>query len=550
MIKQRNFVNFLILFLAFSCMALAITWPEWRSELRACYYHPTQEWIYPNSARMGRNYNIILRVYNPCDTSQSLGFSLEETRITDPIISWPLEEKRKVWKLDGQEYSGEHIERVIGPNQTVDFIFTINHDWNWIKPWGVSRFFGITKNLVLSIAELEITSLTLTLAETMLWYVEHVGEINYNYEGIADSQSSDFNILVAVPPTKILGFGGSVLTGIAAGKATSAGLKALATVAGAPAAKAFFIVEAALIFTAEIVYALAADPVTDFTEIALAEPLPIPESCIPEEAQATIAADVSSRLLGTFLAMYKSYVRYEAAEDSGSLEWMVIQLGLAQRYAIEAAEIIGELELLSNELVSPIPVPTDSEIEQIRQDIEVSGLPETEQCVLAALGYTPEEIQEIETSTIQFPEDYFVNLHDLPVTLGVCAEGLATLSSSLPPHPDGATIASIDVDPDTLNKKSKGRWITVYVELPEEHSVGDISCSSLKLMGDIAPQWCDSSVGDYDGDGIDDLMVKFDREAVIDALDIGNNGVSLVGILENGIVIAGADIIRVYDYDD
>lgn len=504
------------------------------------------EWIYPSSATMKSNYNIILRVTNPADVSQTINFSLAKTRLTNPIISWPLNDTR-VWTLDGQPYNEGNREREIGPSQTVDFIFTINHDWNWIEPWGVSRFLGIAKSLVISIPGLEELSLTLTLTETMLTFVEHVGEITYHYEGIANSQLSERNINVLVPVSKKLAFAGSVLTGIGAGKATSAGLVALATVAGAKVGAALLILEAVLIVSAEAEYAIAADPVTDFTQMAVAEPIPIPEHCIPEEGPAEEISEILSRLLGTFSAMYESYVRYDAAEDAGSLEWMVIQLELAQRYAVEAAEIMDEVGLLSVELTSPVPIPTSFEIEQIRQSIEELGLPETEQCVLTALGYTSEEIQEVETSTIQFPEDYFVNLHHLPITLGVSAEGLTTFSSSLPPHPVGATTASIDVDPDTLNKKSKGTWITVYVELPEEYNVGDINCSSLRLMSDIAPQWCDSSVGDYDGDGIADLMVKFDRKEVINALNTGHNVVSLIGTLENGVIIAGTDLIRVID---
>jgi hypothetical protein len=44
-------------------------------------------------------------------------------------------------------------------------------------------------------------------------------------------------------------------------------------------------------------------------------------------------------------------------------------------------------------------------------------------------------------------------------------------------------IASIDIKPDTLNLKSKGNWITAYIELPEGSNVGDIDCSTIRLAG-------------------------------------------------------------------
>lgn len=75
--------------------------------------------------------------------------------------------------------------------------------------------------------------------------------------------------------------------------------------------------------------------------------------------------------------------------------------------------------------------------------------------------------------------------------------------------------ATIDVDPNTLNLKSKGEWVTAYIELPEGYDVADINVSSLMLNDTVlvdpdAP----TLIGDYDEDGVPDLMVKFDRSEV------------------------------------
>ncbi len=64
------------------------------------------EWIYPDSVNMGENYNIILRVHNPADESQTLSFSLKENMSSVDLPDWSLNEER-ICQLDGQPYSGQ-----------------------------------------------------------------------------------------------------------------------------------------------------------------------------------------------------------------------------------------------------------------------------------------------------------------------------------------------------------------------------------------------------------------------------------------------------------
>lgn len=84
--------------------------------------------------------------------------------------------------------------------------------------------------------------------------------------------------------------------------------------------------------------------------------------------------------------------------------------------------------------------------------------------------------------------------------------------------------ASIDVDPDTLNLKSNGQWIAVYIELPEDYNVTNIDVDSIVLNVEgqdfaVDPA-ASTAVGDYDSDGSSDLMVKFDRVAVRNHLGV------------------------------
>jgi hypothetical protein len=77
------------------------------------------------------------------------------------------------------------------------------------------------------------------------------------------------------------------------------------------------------------------------------------------------------------------------------------------------------------------------------------------------------------------------------------------------------TATTIDFDPNTLNLKSKGSFTTVYIELPEGYDVSQIDVSSILLNSTVPALAMPTKIGDYDGDGIPDLMVKFDRASVV-----------------------------------
>lgn len=82
--------------------------------------------------------------------------------------------------------------------------------------------------------------------------------------------------------------------------------------------------------------------------------------------------------------------------------------------------------------------------------------------------------------------------------------------------------ATIDIDPDTLNVVSNGQWITAYIELPSGYDVADISVASIELSCDVTAgvdPADPTEIGDYDSDGIPDLMVKFDRLALVTYID-------------------------------
>ncbi|MEK6852066.1 MAG: kelch repeat-containing protein [Candidatus Thermoplasmatota archaeon] len=118
----------------------------------------------------------------------------------------------------------------------------------------------------------------------------------------------------------------------------------------------------------------------------------------------------------------------------------------------------------------------------------------------------------------------------------------------------GEVEAEIDFDPDTLNPKSNGKWVTVYIELPSSYDPRDIDASAILLNGALAPV-LDPKYGfvsdesgyivDHDGDGTWERMVKFDRAAVVPILPPGTNPVRITGRLADGTAFAGwSDPVR------
>ena len=115
--------------------------------------------------------------------------------------------------------------------------------------------------------------------------------------------------------------------------------------------------------------------------------------------------------------------------------------------------------------------------------------------------------------------------------------------------PEPTTIeGTVDIDPDTLNLQSKGNWITCYIELPEGYDVAHIDIGSILLNGVVPAENKPTEIGDYDDDGLPDLMVKFDRSDVCEILDPGDEvEITVTGELTDETPCQGSDTIRVID---
>lgn len=102
-------------------------------------------------------------------------------------------------------------------------------------------------------------------------------------------------------------------------------------------------------------------------------------------------------------------------------------------------------------------------------------------------------------------------------------------------------VSSADIVQQHYNPKSKGRWIRVFIELLKDLPLERIDIDQLRLiiinnlhiekpLSRIGPV----EIGDWNRNGIPDLMVKFDRKDLAELLLPGENRVTLSGRLLSG----------------
>ena len=104
--------------------------------------------------------------------------------------------------------------------------------------------------------------------------------------------------------------------------------------------------------------------------------------------------------------------------------------------------------------------------------------------------------------------------------------------------------ATVEINPDVFNLKSKGNFITCYIEITEEgYDAYDIDqtvdivveYNGNTLVAFESPREIENNI----------LMVKFDRSAVQDACVPGSTTITIAGQLTDGSSFEGSDTINV-----
>jgi hypothetical protein len=116
-----------------------------------------------------------------------------------------------------------------------------------------------------------------------------------------------------------------------------------------------------------------------------------------------------------------------------------------------------------------------------------------------------------------------------------------------------ALVTEIDIKPETLNLKSKGNWVTVFVEPPEGYVAEDIIGESVVISAvggtitNIEP--VRSNLTDSDDDGVNELKLKYSRGELQSAISqsnlTGQVEVTLTGTLSDTMTFIGSDTIKI-----
>jgi hypothetical protein len=91
--------------------------------------------------------------------------------------------------------------------------------------------------------------------------------------------------------------------------------------------------------------------------------------------------------------------------------------------------------------------------------------------------------------------------------------------------------AEVDVKPDSLNRKSNGKYLTGYLELGYGLDVNYVDDLKLVVSGHNEVSAAKVEVTDFNNNGIADLTIKFDRSQVTEDIDTGEVEVALTGTI-------------------
>ncbi len=138
----------------------------------------------------------------------------------------------------------------------------------------------------------------------------------------------------------------------------------------------------------------------------------------------------------------------------------------------------------------------------------------------------------------------------MPLATDVTRLAVASLASMARLSTVPKVAAVVDLDPETLNLKSRGQHVTCHIELPHEHQVSGIDISTVVMNGEVRAEAEPCATGDYDSDGIPDLTLKFPRGQVQQVLAAGERVEVKVAGRVGEFEFEGKDTIRVIGEQD
>ena len=104
-------------------------------------------------------------------------------------------------------------------------------------------------------------------------------------------------------------------------------------------------------------------------------------------------------------------------------------------------------------------------------------------------------------------------------------------------------VIELELKQDVLPAGAHGGWVTAWLEPHAPFAASDVDIASVRLNG--VPAASDGRIGDRDRDGIPDLQLRFDREAVGQTLGRGAVATLTVTGTMRGRQLIGTDAVRI-----
>jgi hypothetical protein len=104
-------------------------------------------------------------------------------------------------------------------------------------------------------------------------------------------------------------------------------------------------------------------------------------------------------------------------------------------------------------------------------------------------------------------------------------------------------VIELELKQDVLPAGAHGGWVTAWLEPRAPFAASDVDIASVRLNG--VPAASDGHIGDRDRDGLSDLQLRFDREAVGQTLGRGAVATVTVTGTMRGRQLIGTDAVRI-----
>ena len=451
---------------------------------------------------------------------------------------WELNEKSSCRLLNSshnQTYIfGTTLNTTIYSNDTEEWNFVISNRWNWIEPWSMKRILNIILSIATSysgalyyeeLQELLSEKDFEEYAETISSFINAVWHLRYNYHGLGNSSSYPGNVDVWVGPVKPSLLVESLIAAHIASKATSSGFTAMISpFVGWGIAAALFAIQGSMWVVSEITYASSVDPDYNFTTLASPENTYPPIEGNLTDGQARNLTLTAFDLLSFAEARKVSYARYLGAVENNSPKWAALQLAATKYYGEKEKNLTENLRMQLEEILKKIPSPTDDDVKAIKDMLASEGLPDSEVEILKYLGYTDQDITDLTDFYLNANTSFYKSPSSILYLLENMSALIETSNNLLPPLTYDKLISTeIEADPHIIDADETPEYIDFYIEFNDPSAVRGVKIDSCKLNDIVDPVYISETPGDYDGDSLPDILVRFNTSDVIPFLAEGTN---------------------------